>query len=398
RDNPVFTVADGLFWLYQHVERNSVVRKMQVMKLRGQASVPGLHTFRMSEAGIQAFPRTLGLSGEAKKDRDRPRLSSGIPELDAMLGGGIPAGDSLLVAGPTGAGKSLLATHFLDEGLRRGEQAIVAVFEERPAEYAGRAAGFGLDLEAPRHTGKLTTIYIRPLDLSVDEMVREILDAVERTGAKRLVIDSLAGFELALAPGFRTDFRESLYRMIVAVTKVGVTIFSTVEVEETFTGLNFSTYSISFLCDDLIRLRYVEIDGQLRKMLVIVKMRGRSQQGFREYEITAKGVVMGERPKGYRGPITGVPEPLDPWSGRPRSRTWPKTSRSAVWIGALSIHGSPDARPAAILPVSLRAFTPRMVAVQGGRTTYASSTPLAASSARRRGADRLSPRRSRARS
>lgn len=313
RDNPVFTVADGLFWLYQQVERNSVVRKMQIMKLRGQASVPGLHTFRMSELGIQAFPRTLGLSGESKKGRDRPRLSSGIPGLDAMLGGGIPAGDSLLVAGPTGAGKSLLATHFLDEGLRRGEQAIVAVFEERPAEYAGRAAGFGLDLEAPRHTGKLTTIYIRPLDLSVDEMVREILDAVERTGAKRLVIDSLAGFELALAPGFRTDFRESLYRMIVAVTKVGVTIFSTVEVEETFTGLNFSTYSISFLCDDLIRLRYVEIDGQIRKVLMVVKMRGGDHsKEIREYEITARGVVLGDRLKGYRGLITGVPEPLDP--------------------------------------------------------------------------------------
>ncbi len=311
RDNPVFTVADGLFWLYQKVERNSVVRKMQVMKLRGQASVPGLHTFRMSEAGIQAFPRTLGLAGESRRRQDNRRLSSGIPELDAMLRGGFPTGDSILVAGPTGSGKSLLASHFLDEGLRRGEPAIVAVFEERPAEYAGRAASFGLDLASPRHSGKLTTLYIRPLDLSVDEMMREILDAVERTGAKRLVIDSLAGFELALAPGFRPDFRESLYRMIVALTKVGVTIFSTVEVEETFTDLNFSTYSISFLCDDLIRLRYVEIDGQLRKVLVIVKMRGGDHsKDIREYEITTKGIVLGDRLRGYRGLITGVPEPL----------------------------------------------------------------------------------------
>ncbi len=310
RDNPAFTVADGLFWLYQHVERNSVVRKMQVMKLRGQASVPGLHTFRMSEAGIQAFPRTLGLSGGPRRPRDKRRLSSGIPELDAMLGGGIPAGDSILVAGPTGAGKSLLATHFLDEGLRQGESAIVAVFEERPAEYTGRAADFGLDLETPRHSGKLTTLYIRPLDLSVDEMLREVLDAVERTGAKRLVIDSLAGFELALAPGFRVDFRESLYRMIVALTKIGVTILSTVEVEETFTSLNFSTYSISFLCDDLIRLRYVEIDGQLRKVLMVVKMRGGDHsKDLREYRITTKGIAVGDRLEGYRGLITGVPAP-----------------------------------------------------------------------------------------
>ena len=103
--------------------------------------------------------------------------------------------------------------------------------------------------------------------------MHEIVDAVERTGAKRLVIDSLAGFEMALAPGFRTDFRESLYRMIGALTRTGVTIVSTVEVIESFTALALSPYSISFLSDDIIRLRYVEIDGQLRKVLMVVKMR-----------------------------------------------------------------------------------------------------------------------------
>ena len=91
---------------------------------------------------------------------------------------------------------------------------------------------------------------------------------------KRLVIDSLAGFEMALAPGFRADFRESLYRMITALTGVGVTILSTVEMNESFTEFPFSTYSISFLTDDIIRLRYVCIDGQLRKIMVVIKMRG----------------------------------------------------------------------------------------------------------------------------
>ena len=107
RDNPVFTVADGLFWLYQSVERNSIVRKMQVMKVRGQESVPGLHTFRITDAGLQTFPRTFGLVGEAGQVKGRRRLSTGIGELDALLGGGIPEGDSLLLAGPSGAGKSI---------------------------------------------------------------------------------------------------------------------------------------------------------------------------------------------------------------------------------------------------------------------------------------------------
>ena len=312
RDNPVFTVADGLFWLYQQVERNSIVRKMQVMKLRGAAPVPGLHTFRITDDGLQAFPRTLGLTGRVESASHDPRLPSGIPELDVMLGGGIPAGDSLLIAGPSGTGKSVLATQFIAEGLQRGEPGIVAIFEERPQEYAARAVSLGLDLETPQDDGRLHILYLRPLDLSVDETVREIIDAVKQTGAKRLVIDSLAGFELALAPGFRTDFRESLYRMIGALTRIGVTILTTVEVEESFTELLYSSYSISFLSDDIIRLRYVEIDGQLRRVMMVVKMRGGNHsKDIREYEITDKGVVIGERLQGYRGLITGVPAVLD---------------------------------------------------------------------------------------
>jgi circadian clock protein KaiC len=318
RDNPVFTVADGLFWLYQQVERNSIVRKLQVMKLRGQASVPGLHTFRITADGVQSFPRTFGLTGRAEKTRDRRRIPCGVPDLDAMLGGGIPAGDNLLVAGPSGTGKSVLATQFIAEGLRRGEPGIVAIFEERPEEYAGRAANLGMDFDTPQHDGKLNILYLRPLDLSVDETMREILDAVEKMGAKRVVIDSLAGFEMALAPGFRADFRESLYRMIGALTRTGVTIMSTVEVTESFTELALSPYSISFLSDDIIRLRYVEIGGQLRKVLMVVKMRaGEHSKDIREYEVTSGGLRIGDRLTGYHGLITGVPTPLDP-GGRNR--------------------------------------------------------------------------------
>ena len=142
RDNPLFTIVDGLFWLSQVSERNSVVRKLQIMKLRGQASVPGLHTIRISDGGLQAFSRTLGLVGSKTKTMRRRRLSIGIPELDKMMGGGILEGDSLLVAGPSGTGKSALATQFIAEGLRQGEPGIVAIFEERPQGYLQRAAQF----------------------------------------------------------------------------------------------------------------------------------------------------------------------------------------------------------------------------------------------------------------
>ncbi len=316
-DNPVFTVADGLIWLYQAVERNSIVRKMQIIKMRGQASVPGLHTFRITDSGLQTFPRTFGLTGRLEKARGLRRLSSGIPGLDAIMGGGIPDGDSVLVAGPSGSGKSVLGAQFLAEGIRDGEPGVIAIFEERPDEYIERATSFGLDFATPRAQDQLEIIYIRPLDLSVDETVREIIDAVQRIGARRLVIDSLSGFEMALAPAFRTDFSESLYRMIGALTRVGVTILSTVEVQETFTGFDLSSYAVSFLSDDIIRLRYVSIDGQLRKMLVVVKMRrGPHSIDMREFEITSHGIVIGDRLQGYRGLITGVPGPWGAGTGQ----------------------------------------------------------------------------------
>jgi circadian clock protein KaiC len=316
RDNPVFTVADGLFWLSQQIERNSIVRKLQIMKLRGQASIPGLHTFRIADTGVETFPRTFGLTGRPKKLRDRRQLSCGIPALDEMMGGGIPEGDSLLIAGPSGSGKSAFATQFIADGLRCGERGIIAIFEERPEEYASRAETIGLDFEAALQEGLLTLLYLRPLDLSVDETMREIINTVQRTGAKRLVIDSLAGFELALAPGFREDFRESLYRMIGALTRTGVTIVSTVELVESFTELALSPYAISFLSDDIIRLRYVEIDGQLRKIMMVVKMRGSNHsKDIREYDITSDGLQIGERLRGYHGLITGVPEPVHPETG-----------------------------------------------------------------------------------
>jgi len=314
RGNSLFTMVDGIFWLSQVSDRNSVVRKLQVVKLRGQATVPGLHTIRIGDGGLQAFSRTLGLIGNKTKLLRRQRLSIGIPELDEMLGGGVLEGDSLLVAGPSGTGKSALATQFIAEGLRQGQPGIMAIFEERPEGYTQRAGTFGLHLNAAIRAGTLEVLYLRPLDLSVDEIMQAILDAIKRVGAKRLVIDSLVGFEMALAPGFRADFRESLYRMIGALTGAGITILSTVEVEDNFVSLQFSHYAISFLTDDIIRLRYVEIDGQLRKVMVVIKMRGSNHsKDVREYVITDKGVVViHPRRTDYNALITGIPRQTGP--------------------------------------------------------------------------------------
>ena len=141
------------------------------------------------------------------------------------------------------------------------------------------------------------------------------------------MIDSLAGFEMALAPSFRTEFRESLYRMITALTGIGVTILSTVEMDESFTEFPFSTYSISFLTDDIIRLRYVSIGDQLRKILVVIKMRGGNHsKDIREYEITSEGlVIIDDRLTDYQGLITGIPQRLDPPAKEEKPARKPKS-------------------------------------------------------------------------
>jgi circadian clock protein KaiC len=143
--------------------------------------------------------------------------------------------------------------------------------------------------------------------LAVDEALLEIQSAVRRTGAQRLVIDSLSGFELARAPTSRADFRESLYRMVGILTDAGVTVFMTTEVSQSFTDLRFSADLISFLTDDVIFQRYVEIEGDMRKVMTVIKMRASDHsKALRLYEVTKTGLVVGANLQDYRGIITGV--------------------------------------------------------------------------------------------
>lgn len=305
---PVFTVADGVFWLSQVTDRNSVVRKLQVMKVRGRAHMPGLHTFRITDDGLQIFPRIPEQQFE-RRDPIEGRHTTGVPGLDELLGGGVPAGDALMLAGPTGSGKTTFATQFIAEGLRCGQAVVVAVFEEYPEEYLARARARNQQLEASRKSGKLQIIYLRPLDLSVDETLAEILEAVAEIGAERVVIDSLSGFEVALAPAFREDFRESLYRLVGALTATGVTVFMTAEIVGEYPDNRLTTEKVSFITDDIIVQRFVEVDGELLKVLAVVKMRGSTHSHeFRRYEVTAKGAEIGEALRGYHGIMTGVPE------------------------------------------------------------------------------------------
>jgi circadian clock protein KaiC len=307
-DSAVFTVADGLIWLFQSVDRNSVVRKVQVVKMRGQGQIPGLHTARISGGGFSVFPRLLKPPEIITEKPLEHRLATGVPGLDELVGGGIPKGYSVLIAGPSGSGKTVLSNQFIVEGVKRGENGVVAVFEKRPNDYL-QTTPRGEEFEQMVRDKELEVLYLRPLDLSIDETLLELLNAVKRLGAKRAVIDSLSGLELALAPTFREDFRESLYRMMGALTGLGVTVMATVELEDSYFDLRFSPQGVAFLTDAIIIQRYIEIDAQLRRALSVVKVRAsQHSKDLREYEITADGgIVVGQVLKGYEGLLTGKP-------------------------------------------------------------------------------------------
>jgi circadian clock protein KaiC len=317
--NPVFTVSDGLIWMRQSVQRNSMVRKIEILKMRGQPTLPGLHTFRIGSAGIKIFAPAVvpghdsadavataaansPITGTSNPAAGGARLMLGVPKLDEMLGGGLPRGYSLLVAGPSGSGKSTLAAAFLAEGARCGETAVLAAFEQRPSQSRNRIISDLID------SGKVGLVDSRAPDLSIDEVIGLLLNEIARLGATRVVIDSLSGFELAVAPTFREDFRESLARLVIAMAGAGVTILMTSELEDRYTDLRFSPYGTAFLTDAIIVQRYIEIDSRLRRMLAVVKVRASAHSDeLREFHIDDSGIQIGATLAEQEGLLGGRP-------------------------------------------------------------------------------------------
>ena len=309
QSSPISAVADGIVWLSQNMQRNSMVRKMQVIKMRGQSQVSGLHTFRISELGIQVFPRAIVKQGLVFESGGTAtplvtRVAMGIPGLDDMLGGGLPAGYSLLVVGPSGSGKTILATEFLAEGARLGEYGVIAAFEKSPSQLLGN-----VKLYSMIQSKQVGVIDTRSLDLSIDETLHDLIEMIDHMQAKRVVIDSLSGFELALAPEFSEDFRGSLYRMVAELTGMGVTILMTSELEDRYTDLRFSPFGSAFLADAIVMQRYIEIAGQFKRAISVVKVRGSAHsKDIRLFDITEEGITIGETLSSYAGILTGRPK------------------------------------------------------------------------------------------
>jgi circadian clock protein KaiC len=341
-ENPVFTIADGILWLTQRTERNASVRRLQVAKMRGAATMPGLHTFVIAAEGVRVFPRILPRTAPRGAEDSTARASTGVAGLDAMMSGGIPVGASALFVGPSGSGKSAFARHFIAAGAAAGEPGIIAVFEEAPGEYLARSSAFGPQLASFIDRGLVEIVSLRSLDLTVDEALAAVRFAVESKNARRVAIDSLSEFELSLAPSYRDDFRDSLFRAISALTGLGVTAVMTIDIVQSFTEFGLSPQITEFLADVLVLSRYVELGGRLEKALAVVKMRASPHDtSIRRYAIDSSGVVIGEPIQGHGGVLTGVPSV----HAEGAAATPPGlTAGEAALLDQLREHGEADSR------------------------------------------------------
>jgi circadian clock protein KaiC len=303
--NPIMTVADGVLALAQVHEQNSVVRKIRVIKMRGQAHLAGSHTFRISGEGVKIFPRLLPPVADDHQPggpihREPRRISTGVPDLDQLMNGGLPLGHSMLVVGPTGSGKTILGTRFLQAGVSQGEKGVAVYFEK------GASRLRNAELARMVRAGDVTVVESRSLDLTVEELLDDVLTALDRTGATRVVIDSLSELGLYLAPEFQDDLRHVVFRMLSALAKRGVSVIVTFGMEDRFTELRFSQADISFLTDAIVAMRYAEVEGRLAKAISVVKVRGSAHShDLREYRITDKGIEIDSHPTHFDGLLSG---------------------------------------------------------------------------------------------
>jgi circadian clock protein KaiC len=305
--NPIITVADGMVALSQTHEANSVVRKIRVVKMRGQAHMEGSHTLRITDDGIRVYPRLLPPLADDRipgvaVDQDPKRIPTGVAGLDDLLHGGLPQGHTMLVSGPTGVGKTILCTRFLQAGAEQGEHGVAVFFEKGTARLRNAA------LAAMVQAGQVEVVESRSLSLSVEELMDDMTAAIERTGATRVVIDSVSELGLYLAPEFREELRVSVFRTLVELAKRGVTAVVTVGMKDEFTHMSFSYDGMAFLTDAVVAMRYGEIGGRLRQFITVVKVRGCSHSHeLREFAITDRGIEVDDKATVYDGVLTGWP-------------------------------------------------------------------------------------------
>jgi circadian clock protein KaiC len=282
-------VADGIISLATERASERTLRLIQVSKLRGSDFRSGRHAYRLSPDGISVFPRLADPLRDDEYRLGEDRISTGIAPLDTMLAEGYAPGSSTLVAGPSGAGKTLMGLHFIFSGAAAGQPGVIASLQENPIQLQKAARGFGWSLD----DAGVAVMYRSPNDVYIDEWVYQLLDLIERTGATRVLIDSLS--DLQYATPDRVRFREFIYSLTQRLSRAGISPIMTSELPDLFHVGRLAEYGISHLSDNVILLQYLRAESRLLRTVTILKSRGSAHDPeIRQFEITFDGIVLGE--------------------------------------------------------------------------------------------------------
>jgi circadian clock protein KaiC len=286
---PEFAVADGIISLTTRRDAERAIRHLEVLKLRGSGFMSGEHAYRIAHDGLHVFPR-VAESVPAEPYQLQPgRTSSGIPAIDHMLVDGYWPGASTMDAGPSGSGKTLMGLHCIFNSAAAGQTGIIATLQENPTQLDRIVTGFGWSLASE----SIELVYRSPVDLYLDEWFYEILEVIERTGARRVFIDSLGDLRRAAVDELR--FREYLYSLLQRCANQQISIMMSHETPALFDISNVSEEGISHLSDNVILLQFVPRDGQLRRAVTVLKTRAsRHDPDVREFKITREGIVLDE--------------------------------------------------------------------------------------------------------
>lgn len=307
RDTAVSLAVDGLIRLRAEISPSRVIglRSVQVEKFRGSDFMSGLHPMRITGEGLHVFPHRIeAIGGNPPLGQ---KLSSGIPQLDELLGGGIESGTTTIITGPSGVGKTTLGVQFLTSGILRGQRAILFTFEEAVESIQMRARGLGAPLEPLLDAGILRIVRLNPMEQYPDEFLGMVRAAVDGEGASLVMIDSLRGYQLEMEQ-FGTPLTH-IHNLVHYLYRRGVTSFLVNEVEYITGSLRATELGVSHLSDNILLLRYAEYAGQVIKVIACLKKRlGDFQADLRELRITPEGIQVGEKLENLRGVLTGVPQ------------------------------------------------------------------------------------------
>ena len=281
-------------------------RRLRVIKLRGLDFRSGYHDFRIVTGGMRVFPRMVAM--EHQQPRQDGTVESGVPELDALLGGGLHRGTSALLMGPAGAGKSIVATQYATSVAARGQHAMIFLFDEQDGTSLVRSDALGLPLRSHVEAGRIRLQQVDPAQLSPGEFIQGIRRGVERDDARLVVIDSLNGL-LASMPEERSLIVQ-LHELLTYLNHRGVVTLMLMA-QHGLIGNMSTPIDVTYLSDAVILFRYFEVTGEVRRAISVVKNRtGRHENTIRELHF-GPGVRVGPPLRQFQGVLMGTPTIAD---------------------------------------------------------------------------------------